>query len=103
MATDETNSTNVKRVRIVNEGKPAHETRVTDAETGELIEHVTRVELVLAAGDRHLPQAQITTFMPVVDVIVNAEISAVCPCCGQAVDQQKGTLALIEPQKTTLS
>lgn len=69
------------KVRIVNDGQPSYHTQITNVETGERIERVTDVRLYISA-QRELPEADITVIMPHVDVIADAEVKQVCPCCG---------------------
>jgi len=76
-----------KNVRIVNDGKPGYDTLVTDADTGTEILHVMAVDVHLEAN-RELPQAILTMGLPIVDIIADAEIKQVCPCCGRPVEQQ---------------
>ncbi len=74
------------KIRIQNDGKPSYMTKITDAETGKAIHMVGRVEvnLVIDAGNRDpIPRAIMTVFMPVVDIIADAEIKQVCPVCGR--------------------
>jgi hypothetical protein len=77
-------TSNTKRIRIVNDGKPSYDTQVTDAETGVPLERVTRVELIFDAKDPRV-QAVLTIYEPVVDLLVDAEIRRVCPCCGRSL------------------
>lgn len=77
---------NVKRVRIVNNGQPAHMTSVTNAETGEEIPNVSHVGITLYSTGRAI--ATITTELPMVDIIADAEIEQVCQCCGRIVDKE---------------
>src|SRR6266566_646648 len=81
--------TTVRQVRITNEGTHAYDTQITDAETGERIEYVTRIELVLDARDREPPKAIIHTVLPKVDVTVDAELHKVCPYCGREEEQSE--------------
>lgn len=71
------------KVRIFNEGQPAYQTTVTDAETGEQVANVTDVDLHISVHDP-FPYALLTVATPVVDVIADADIKRVCPCCGRA-------------------
>lgn len=75
------------KIRIQNDGKPAYSTTVTDVETGKQLEYVTRVDLTIDVHDQ-LPQALLTMITPVVDVIADAEIRQVCPCCGKPTEQK---------------
>ena len=70
------------KVRIFNEGQPSYKTTVTDVGTGELLHSVTDVDLHISVRDPY-PYALLTVATPVVDVIVDAEIRRVCPCCGR--------------------
>lgn len=71
------------KVRIEHDGsKEAYKSRITNAETGEAIEHVGRIELDFNAASGPVV-AKVTVYMPVIDLIVDAEIKHVCPCCGK--------------------
>ncbi len=83
------------KVRIFNEGQPAYQTTVTDAETGEQVANVTDVDLHISVRDPY-PYALLTVATPVVDVIVDAEIRRVCPCCGR-----DWTPALAQPEEVS--
>lgn len=76
-----------KRVRIVNDGQAAYMTKITNAETGEDIPHVLDININIAAN-KPMPSAVIITAMPIVDVIVDAVIRQVCPCCGRPAEEQ---------------
>jgi hypothetical protein len=77
----------MRQVRIKNDGKPAFFTEVTDAETGEKIEMVTKLTFTFDAKDRQTPMALLYVAMPVVDVIVDAEIRYICPVCGKPTEE----------------
>jgi len=72
------------RVRIQNEGQPGYMTRVTDVETGKELAMVKSADLTIRfdASDRNMPVAHLTVYAPVVDVIADADIKYICPCCG---------------------
>ena len=78
----------MRKIRIQNDGQPAHMTKVTDAETGENIDYVMRIDLVIDANEdefrRSMPYVIMHVgWLPIVDVIVDAEIRKVCPVCGK--------------------
>ncbi len=75
------------RIRIQNDGQHARMTNITDTETGENINYITRIELTMDAKDQ-MPFAVLYAALPVVDVIADAEIKHVCPCCGQSTEKQ---------------
>lgn len=77
---------NTKRVRIVNNGQSAHMTSVTNTETGEAIPNVSHVGITLYSTGRAI--AMITTELPMIDIIAEAEIEQVCSCCGQLVEDK---------------
>jgi hypothetical protein len=63
----------MRRVRIVHDGSPSSRTmRILDAETGEQIRYVTRVEFVADASGEI--KAVLSIVGPELDVIVNAII-----------------------------
>ena len=71
------------KIRITNDGQPGYATRITNAETGEEIPNVMRVQLDLSVtGD--VPKALLIIALPVLDVIADADTLHVCPCCGAA-------------------
>lgn len=57
------------KIRITTKG---HETRVTHAETGELVENVGRVTWSKTPGDS--PVAHIEIFEPAVDIVTDATV-----------------------------
>ncbi len=77
----------VKRVKIEYGGGPGYNTKVTDADTGETIPGVFRVDLTLEATQ--IPIAKLYTYMPATNVTVEATTHAVCPYCGQEVAQEE--------------
>lgn len=80
------------RVRIQHDGKNigGMHTCITNAETGELIDYVQSVELEMQATNDPII-ARITVAVPILDIIADAEIKRVCPCCGtpQKEEQQE--------------
>lgn len=76
------------KVRITHDGNgPGYNARVTDAETGEPLGYVQRVEIDIQANS-DLARAILTVAMPVVDVIADAEIKHICPCCGREQEEE---------------
>lgn len=75
-----------KRVRITNDGQPSWLTKITNAETGEEIPRIRNITIRM--NNDLIPSAYITTEMPIVDVVVDAEIKQVCPCCGRPTEEQ---------------
>ena len=73
----------MKRVHITNEGQAAWLTKITDAETGEDIPNVQRVDLSFDCRAKEAPIAIIYSMLPKVDVVVNAQVRHVCPYCGR--------------------
>lgn len=73
------------RVRIFNGGKAAWDTQITDAETGAPIPHVTGFRLDWKAETIY-PTIELTVCHPVIDLIADAEIKKICPCCGRSVE-----------------
>ncbi len=69
------------KVRIQNDGKPGYTTQVTNAETGEVLD--LQVTEVTIKASKEIPYALLTSILPVVDVIADAEIRHVCPYCGK--------------------
>ena len=78
------------RVRIENDGEHRYATKITDAETGKELEHVTSAIIQFDAKE-DVPTAILFLHAPVVDVIVDAEIKQVCPCCGREKVEEKET------------
>ncbi len=72
------------KVRIVNNGQHANMTQITEAETGRHLD-LQLTEVTIKVGD-DLPYAILTSIEPVIDIIADAEIKQVCPCCGKPVD-----------------
>lgn len=78
------------RVRIQHDGKNVGgiHAYVTNAETGELIDYVQSVELEMQATNDPVI-ARITVAVPVLDIIADAEIKHVCPCCGSPQEDEE--------------
>lgn len=77
----------MKQVRIVNEGNASYQTKITDAETGEALTNVRRVEITLDVAEH--PQAILYTVLPAVDVTIEATEKKICPCCGREMDENE--------------
>jgi hypothetical protein len=74
------------KVRIVNEGKPGFFTTITDAETGQDLGDFMISEIHIEVHDR-IPTA-ILTCSPAFDIIAEAAIKRMCPCCGLPIDKE---------------
>ena len=61
------------RVRIVNDGGPAYATKITNAETGELIDGVTNIEISIGVNKDPI-KAKITITRPMIDIVADAEV-----------------------------
>ena len=77
------------KIHIQNDGGMGYMTRITDAETGKALDdwHIFRIEL--DAHHNEPPTAIIYTYMPVVNIIADAEIRQVCPGCGRPVEEHE--------------
>jgi hypothetical protein len=77
-----------RKIKISYDGKSASYTaRVTDAETDEMIHYVTGIDFHL--DPTHAPTATLHIALPVVDVVVDAEVHTHCPLCKQEVPTVK--------------
>jgi hypothetical protein len=73
----------LNKVRIVNDGTIAQMTQITNLETGERIDHVTRLDISIDLKHDY-PRAVLVVELPVVDVITSdIEIKYQCPHCGE--------------------
>jgi len=80
----------IARIRIENSGQPAYLTKITDIETGKELEwHIFHIDID-ARTRMEPPIATVSVYMPTVDIIADAEIRQVCPCCGRDVDDKEG-------------
>ena len=72
------------RVRIEHDGNsPSYNAKITDAETGAEIQHVKSAELRLDADRGGLiPRVYLEVYAPLIDIIADAEVKHICPCCG---------------------
>jgi hypothetical protein len=91
------------KVHIVNDGELAYMTQILDAETGQMVslakrviidfdvdKPIARAILYTQSGDKELLERYRlhgSVKYPKVDVIADAEIKHVCPCCGQPVEK----------------
>lgn len=79
------------KVRIQNDGTAQYNTKITNAETGEDIEHVLRVDIKPLEAQKEMVEAVITIALPMIDVIADAEIRHVCPYCGSKENDATST------------
>jgi hypothetical protein len=79
------NTSSIKRVRIFNDQRAAYNIKVTDAETGALIENVSRISFDVRTKDPM--RAVLYIASPIVDIIADADIRHICPCCGKEKDR----------------
>lgn len=75
------------KVCIQNDGEHFYNTRITSCETGQEMQYVSEATIHYKA-DQPIPTAELTIIYPVVDIIADAEIKCVCPCCGRSVDAE---------------
>lgn len=77
------------KVRIVNEGKPAYMTHITDAETGQEVPGVVRFTMI---GDANADtiRTTLTLIHPHLDIQSDADVTYICPCCGQKMKGADG-------------
>jgi hypothetical protein len=75
------------KVRIQNEDGLSYNTKITDIETGKNLEYIGHFELSGDAGSGPL-KVRLTQYWVAVDVIADAEIKQVCPCCGRSVEEK---------------
>lgn len=89
-----------RRIRIQNDGGIGSFTKITDADTGESIDHIYHVR-VIDIDARDWPRAILWAYAPAMDVVAHAEVVECCPCCGQ----QKPDLKKLEDNriKTTIN
>jgi hypothetical protein len=76
------------KIKIVNEGQPGRMTRIFDADTGKSLDYVTRVEVALDISAEP-PHAVIYQAFPLVEIIADAEVKQICPCCGRSVGDEQ--------------
>ena len=75
------------KVRIQNEDGQSYKTKITDIETGKELEYIGPIEVSGDAGSGPL-KARLTQYWIAVDIIAEAEIKHLCPCCGRSVDEE---------------
>jgi hypothetical protein len=74
------------KVRIENNGQVGYMTKVTEAETGKVLDlQITKV--IITVDDA--PRAILTSVLPVLDIIADAEIKHACPHCGKTIAVQR--------------
>jgi hypothetical protein len=76
----------MRRIRIRNDGQHGYATEVTDAETGERIENVSKIDLQLLPTNKPV-QAMITVLPVEIDVIAQAKFRHACPYCGKPKEE----------------
>lgn len=76
----------LQRVKIEYDGGSVYNTKVTDADTGETIPNVYRVDFTLDASAKDVPTVVLHTYLPAISVTAAASIHEVCPCCGREVN-----------------
>jgi hypothetical protein len=72
------------RVRIQNDSGLGYMTKITNVETGQELEYVTDVSIEL--NPNRATQAVLTLIVPAIDIIADAEIKKICPCCGKSME-----------------
>jgi hypothetical protein len=87
-------------VRIQNDGGIGASTKLTDADTGESIDHIYHVR-VIDIDVKDWSRAILWAYAPVMDIVAHAEVVECCPCCGQ----QKPDLKKLDDNriKTTIN
>ena len=78
----------VRRVRIQNDSGIGHATQITDADTGQSLQHIYHARIV-EIGVNETLKAVLWAHAPAVDVIADAETVEVCPHCGQHTKEPK--------------
>ena len=76
------------RVRIENYGTSQNNARITDADTGQIIDGVSRIELDIGIGDD--PVKAKLTVDAAIDITAEAVIEHRCAMCGQSVAGKSG-------------
>lgn len=77
------------KVRITHDGNgPAKRAKVTEIETGREIVFIRKVLIDIHPDNfNEATTATIQFYNPRVDMIANADITQVCPCCGKPVKE----------------
>ena len=79
------------KVHIFNDGQRGYMTKITNAETGEMLDlHVTEVSIKVHDA---IPHAFLTSIFPVVDVVADAEIKNVCLACGRPTEETDAVIS----------
>jgi hypothetical protein len=78
----------LRKVKIEYDGGAPYGAKVTDADTGETIPSVYRVDFTLDASDKGVPVVTLYSYMPIINVIAHASIHEVCPYCNQEVSNK---------------
>lgn len=76
------------KVHITNPGQPNWLTQVTNTETGEDLTKQMRISEITIRVKDDIPLAILTSRLPVIDIIADAEIRHVCPACGRPEQEQ---------------
>jgi hypothetical protein len=84
------------RVRIQSADEHGHTTRFTSIETGQPLNYVA--EATIHWRPDRMITAELTQLLPVVDIVAEATIIHVCPCCGQVTPPTQQAQAEIRGQ-----
>ena len=76
-------------VRIEHNGvHRANAIKVTDVQTGKEIRHITKVLIDINQGNMNdRLKATIEFYQPVLNVIADADIIEICPCCRRPMEE----------------
>lgn len=76
-----------RKLKIINHGQNAWETRIIDMETQEEISW-DAFKVVIDASTSEM-FAVIAVHMPVIDITTEGRVEEVCPCCKQKIEKEK--------------
>lgn len=76
------------KIRITNDGKMGWQTNVTDAQTGEPLNHLRIDEIHITM--REIPHAIVHCQRPFLDIIAETQLEqCVCPDCGRPYTEKE--------------
>jgi hypothetical protein len=91
MSNDQQEEAKTIRVRVES-GDQKFSMKITNAETGEAIDHVSSMWFQCDAGDP-FATGSLVLIDPVVDAVVDADVHHICPQCGHTTDKAQDPVA----------
>jgi hypothetical protein len=89
MDKEQTIRPHIQRIRVQYNGGPGWSTKITDYETGKPLDSLTAFSWSVDLNNPDLRDgiATLIVFQPSIDIVVDAHVKNVCPCCAREVEE----------------